>query len=122
MPCPVLGTILTTTATDDSVSDVGSDADMEHVPTTSDVGANSQLNGELNDDVDEAAAVPTTNPEDKDDEDDNDDEDSEQEEDEFVVETIRGHSYLKNKLVYEIKWVGYSEAENTLEPESNLLP
>lgn len=96
---------------------------MHHVPTTSDVGANAQLNGGLTDDVDEAAAVPTTKPEDKDDEDDEDDEDSEQEgEDEYVVETIRGHSYLKNKLVYEIKWVGYSEAENTLEPESNLLP
>ncbi|KIV90315.1 hypothetical protein, variant [Exophiala mesophila] len=110
---------------DDSSSDVGSDAEMQNVPVTSDVGATAHLNGDLNDDLDEAAPARTTKPEDNEDEDnddgDNDDDDSEQE-DEYVVEAIRGHSYIKNKLLYEIKWVGYSESENTMEPESNLLP
>ena len=103
---------------------------MQNVSGTSNVGATAHLNGDLNDDLDEAAPAPKTKPEDNEDEDnddgdnddDDDDDDDSEREDEYVVEAIRGHSYIKNKLLYEIKWVGYPESENTMEPESNLLP
>lgn len=52
---------------------------------------------------------------------DNDDDD--QEEDEYVVEAIRGWRYnsVKRQKEFNIKWKGYSETDNTWEPEDNLL-
>lgn len=43
---------------------------------------------------------------------------------EFVVEAILGERYNKRKKVkeYLLKWKGYSDAENTWEPETNLVP
>lgn len=42
---------------------------------------------------------------------------------EFVVEAILGERYNKRKKVkeYLLKWKGYSDAENTWEPEANLV-
>ncbi|VDO21913.1 unnamed protein product, partial [Brugia timori] len=41
---------------------------------------------------------------------------------EFVVEAILGERYNKRKRMkeYLLKWKGYSDAENTWEPETNL--
>ena len=41
-------------------------------------------------------------------------------EEEYEVEEIRGHRMHRSKLQFLIKWKGYSEAENTWEPLSNL--
>ncbi|CAG9540841.1 unnamed protein product [Cercopithifilaria johnstoni] len=48
--------------------------------------------------------------------------DEETGEGEFVVEAILGERYNKRKKVkeYLLKWKGYSDAENTWEPEANL--
>lgn len=42
---------------------------------------------------------------------------------EFVVEAVLGERYNKKKKVkeYLLKWKGYSDAENTWEPEANLV-
>jgi len=53
--------------------------------------------------------------------DDNDD-DGEDEVSEYIVEAIRDHKFYKGQTVYLIKWQGYSDDENTWEPEVHLLP
>lgn len=44
-----------------------------------------------------------------------------QEEPEFKVEAILRHKKFSDQILYLIKWEGYSEFENTWEPESNLI-
>ncbi|KAK8860305.1 Chromobox protein 5 [Tritrichomonas musculus] len=39
---------------------------------------------------------------------------------EYIVEKICDHQIRKNKMYYLIKWKGYSESENTWEPENYL--
>jgi hypothetical protein len=41
-------------------------------------------------------------------------------EDEYEVEKILDSKRIRNKLVYQVKWVGYSEEENTWESPANL--
>ncbi|SOV07452.1 uncharacterized protein UDID_05116 [Ustilago sp. UG-2017a] len=59
-----------------------------------------------------------------DDEDDDEDDDDEEAGDEFEVEVIRDHRPHKGAqswdMEYLIKWKGWSEADNTWEPETNL--
>ena len=43
-------------------------------------------------------------------------------EEEYEVEAILGHKKYRGKYRYLIKWKGYSSAENSWEPEENLLP
>lgn len=44
-------------------------------------------------------------------------------EEEFVVEAVLAERYNKKKKVkeYLLKWKGYSDADNTWEPETNLV-
>ncbi|KIV80120.1 hypothetical protein, variant [Exophiala sideris] len=110
--------------TSDEESDVGDINHGDDIPA--DTEAKQQLNGELHDDVKQAN--------DEDDEDDEDDEaengnkagtedsDDEAEGEVYVVEAIRGHEFRRKQLLYAIKWQGYPESQNTLEPEDNLLP
>jgi hypothetical protein len=44
-----------------------------------------------------------------------------EEENEFEVETIVSHKGPPNSRQYLVKWLGYDDAENTWEPESNLV-
>ena len=43
-------------------------------------------------------------------------------EEEYEVEAILGHKKIRGRYRYLIKWRGYSAAENSWEPEENLLP
>ncbi|KAJ8454340.1 hypothetical protein ONZ51_g13080 [Trametes cubensis] len=43
-------------------------------------------------------------------------------EEEYKVEVIVGHKTTQGGIRYQIKWKGYSSAENTWEPESALIP
>ena len=43
-------------------------------------------------------------------------------EEEYEVEAIVGHKTTRGGIRYQIKWKGYSSAENTWEPESALIP
>lgn len=72
----------------------------------------------------ERAATEASNQEDEagPDEEDGGDDDDEEGEEEYNVEAIKNHMVKKGQVLYEIKWQGYSEAENTYEPEVNLLP
>ncbi|PPJ58930.1 hypothetical protein CBER1_04107 [Cercospora berteroae] len=48
-------------------------------------------------------------------------EDDDDAEDEYAVEKILSHNFVKGKAIYEIKWVGYDdEADRTWEPIENL--
>ncbi|EHY58205.1 hypothetical protein ABEF92_005787 [Exophiala dermatitidis] len=111
-------------------SDVGEEIEETRVET--DVEAKNQINGELQDEVEEeeaaaaaeeeaeAEAAPAADaPEDDEDVDEDDDEEGE---DEYVVEAIRSHRVRNGRVEYLIKWLGYEESENTYEPEENLLP
>jgi hypothetical protein len=42
------------------------------------------------------------------------------EEEEFEVEAVRGDKKKGKQTLYFVKWRGFSEAENSWEPESNL--
>lgn len=49
------------------------------------------------------------------------DDEDEEEEDEYAVEKILSHNFIKGKTIYEIKWVGYEKVEDrTWEPIENL--
>ncbi|KAE7996960.1 hypothetical protein FH972_001636 [Carpinus fangiana] len=52
------------------------------------------------------------------DEAEDEDDDSEQGEDEYVVEKIGSHKFIKGKVYYEVFWAGY--ADPTWEPRDNL--
>ena len=39
----------------------------------------------------------------------------------YEVEAIKGHEWRKKKLLYNVKWKGFPESDNTLEPEENLV-
>lgn len=75
------------------------------------------MNGELKDDVEKVDA-PTGRGEIE----DPSDSDGSGQGDEYNVEAIRSHRFYKGAVLYEIKWQGYPEEENTDEPEHNLLP
>ena len=107
----------------DDESEVGDINHSDDIPA--DTEAKEQLNGELHDDAKQAE---------DDDEDDDEDEtengdkagtedsDDDAEGEVYVVEAIRGHEFRRKQLFYQIKWQGYPESQNTLEPEENLLP
>ncbi|KAF1809773.1 hypothetical protein P152DRAFT_461155 [Eremomyces bilateralis CBS 781.70] len=38
----------------------------------------------------------------------------------YEVEAIHGHEQRKGEIVYNVKWKGYDESENTLEPERHI--
>lgn len=117
-------------------SDIGSEAGdaYEESRVTADAEAKEQLNGELQDDVDEmeedeeeeekaAREVEADEePEDVEEGADEDDDNASGGEDEYVVEAIRGHRIRRGIVEYEIKWLGYEDRDNTWEPEDNLLP
>lgn len=42
-------------------------------------------------------------------------------EDLFEIEAIRGHIWKNKRPLYEVKWAGYDESQNTWEPEDNLI-
>ena len=47
--------------------------------------------------------------------------DDEEDEDEYQVEKILNHKFERNKLKYQVKWLGYEdEADWTWEPADNL--
>ncbi|KAI5370952.1 Putative chromo/chromo shadow domain, Chromo-like domain superfamily protein [Septoria linicola] len=49
------------------------------------------------------------------------DDDDAEEEDEYAVEKILSHNFIKGKTIYEIKWAGYEKVEDrTWEPIENL--
>lgn len=93
-----------------------------------------QLNGELKDEAEKATNDDVEGEEDEGtgdieheggemkevevEEDDDDDDEG----DEFNVEAIRKHKFLKGKLHYFIKWLGYKEKDNTWEPREHLVP
>ncbi|KEF60219.1 uncharacterized protein A1O9_05069 [Exophiala aquamarina CBS 119918] len=87
------------------------------LPVDADTKAQDQLNGEQSNDV-KTVDPPSGRGEI---EDPSDSEGSE-EGGEYNVEAIRGHRIYKGVVLYEIKWQGYPEEENTDEPEENLLP
>ena len=88
------------------------------MPVKADNEAKQQLNGELNDKAEKATTTPGRGEAD----DDTNDEDDDDEGGEYIVESIAGHKIVKKEVLYEIKWQGYDESENTFEPEDNLLP
>ncbi|OAL54735.1 hypothetical protein IQ07DRAFT_559028 [Pyrenochaeta sp. DS3sAY3a] len=50
-----------------------------------------------------------------------DDGDSEEGEDEYVVEKILGHRFVKGTLEFDVKWQGYADPKDrTWEPEANM--
>ncbi len=53
--------------------------------------------------------------------DDNDDNDDNNEEVKYEVENILDRKKVKNKIMYLVKWKGYSEAQSTYEPRANLV-
>ncbi|KAH8695806.1 hypothetical protein GQ44DRAFT_666430 [Phaeosphaeriaceae sp. PMI808] len=55
------------------------------------------------------------------DDEENDDEDGEGP-DEYVVEKILGHKFVKDELVFDVKWQGYDNPKDrTWEPEQNMV-
>ena len=104
-----------------------SDADdiprHEETPLEADVDTKEQLNGELLDEVEKtigkAARAEDEEMEQEDDEEV--DANAHEEVEEYVVEAIRGHEIRRGKVLYEVKWKGYAEGDNTLEPEENLM-
>ena len=50
-----------------------------------------------------------------------DDEEDEDDEDEYQVEKIEEHNFVKGKVIYKVKWLGYDEEDDkTWEPIENL--
>ncbi|KAF1832501.1 hypothetical protein BDW02DRAFT_570977 [Decorospora gaudefroyi] len=84
-----------------ALSDHGSSSDAEDVPPTKKAGKQSQ--------VEEA-------PE------DDEDDDSDIAEDEYVVEAIHGHRFVKGVLQFDVKWEGYDNPKDrTWEAEDNMV-
>ncbi|KAH0843899.1 hypothetical protein AYO21_10406 [Fonsecaea monophora] len=127
--------------------DIGDADDIFHDPEPdADSAAKKQVNGDLKDKADEEEESPHDDNDEeeapeapkgkaraseddttgraKEDDDDSEDDDSESIEEEamYNVETIRNHKFQKGQVFYLIKWQGYSEKENTWEPEEHLLP
>jgi hypothetical protein len=126
-------------ATYSCLGEDGSDIEdvYEETEVDADSGAKSQLDGELNDKLnDDEELAPSQNEDSEDHEDretkaeaddeneeDDEDEDKEGEEgEEYSVETIQNHKWYKGQLLYWIKWKGYPASQNTWEPEGHLLP
>jgi chromobox protein 1 len=78
--------------------------------------AKDQLNGRSNNNIELASGRGEI--EDKDDSDSDGSEGTEA--DEFIVEAIRSHKFVKGTVQYEVKWQGWEEQDNTYEPEANL--
>ena len=125
----------------ETASDMIDDADeFQDTAAEIDTEAKKQLNGELKDKIDEdeeaeedkgepelaQSAAKEVEGEAKQTkgkgETEDEVEDDEEDEEVFSVEAIRGHEFIKGKLLYEVKWQGYADAENTYEPEEHLLP
>lgn len=52
---------------------------------------------------------------------DNEEHDEESAEDEYIVEKILGHRFVKGEIVFDVKWQGYdSPKDRTWEPEGNM--
>ncbi|OCT53620.1 hypothetical protein CLCR_11418 [Cladophialophora carrionii] len=108
---------------DDVYEDAGIDVDTE---------AKEQVNGELEDKLDENGDLAPSQAKDDDSDqatkakahgDDAEDEDEEDEDgEEYNVESIQDHKWVKGQLLYFIKWQGYPASQNTWEPEEHLLP
>ena len=99
-------------------SDIGDINHGEEIPA--DTEPKTQLNGELHDDMEEAAqegSLPA-----RAESEDTDVSKPGDPEEEYVVEQIQGHRTRKGTVEYHIKWVGYDKSENTWEPEGHLLP
>ncbi|KAH3914196.1 hypothetical protein HBI56_052130 [Parastagonospora nodorum] len=48
-------------------------------------------------------------------------EDQEEADDEYIVERIMGHKFVKGELVFNVKWQGYDDPKDqTWEPEANM--
>jgi len=95
-----------------------SDGDSDDLPSqAAKATTHGQLNGEPKDSVKDVDTLSGRG-----EIEDASDSDDDEQGDEYNVEAIRGHRFVKGQLLYQIKWQGYPESDNTEEPESNLLP
>ncbi|KIW16430.1 hypothetical protein PV08_06482 [Exophiala spinifera] len=107
-----------TKPSEDNFSDAGSGAgDITHGTPPTDKASKNQLNGTLRDEVEKGSSRAQSEGSEG-----SETSDDDEGEDLYVVEGIQGHRTRKGIVEYLIKWVGYDEAENTWEPQENLLP